>query len=85
MMLTDEFTHTTPLKETEAMTTSTTMTPQPMTTSDLKAAGLTASQVARLIETRERYSPFREFFTEREFQRLSFLRWQVEHGQLARG
>jgi hypothetical protein len=84
-MLTDQSTHATPLKETGAMTTSTTMTPPSVTTTDLKAAGLTASQVARLVETRERYSPFREFFTEREFQRLSFLRWQVEHGQVARG
>lgn len=67
------------------MTTSTTMTPPSLTTTDLEAAGLTAGQVARLIETRARYSPFREFFNEQEYQRLSFLRWQIEHGQLAQG
>lgn len=67
------------------MTTSTTMTPPSLTTTDLESAGLTAEQVARLIETRARYSPFREFFSEHEYQRLSFLRWQLEHGQIARG
>lgn len=62
-----------------------TTTRQSMTTSDLKAAGLTRAEVARLVEMRERYSPFRELFNAQEFQRLSFLRWQVEQRQVALG
>jgi hypothetical protein len=72
-------------KETEAMTTSTTMTHPSMTTSDLETAGLTAEQVARLVETRQRHNPIRELVSEREYQRLSFLRWQIEHQQIERG
>ena len=56
-----------------------------LTTSDLEAAGLTSAQVARLVETRERYSPYHEFFGEREIQRLSFLRWQIEQGRIVPG
>jgi hypothetical protein len=83
MMLTGEYTSSNSLKEKEAMTTSTTMTPRPMTATDLRAAGLTNAQVARLTDARQRYSPYREFFSEREFQRLGFLRWQVEQGLIA--
>lgn len=67
------------------MTTSTTMTPGPVTTGDLEAAGLTTLEVARLIYTRKHYNPFREHFSESEYQRLSFLRWRVEHGRVERG
>ncbi|HLT20353.1 MAG TPA: hypothetical protein VKZ96_12900 [Thermomicrobiales bacterium] len=64
------------------MAASTTMTPRSATTSDLKAAGFTTAEVARLVEARACYTPYRELFSKREFQRLSFLRWEVEQGRL---
>lgn len=65
------------------MATSTTMTPGSVTTSDLKAAGFSKAEVARLVEARACYTPYRELFSKREFQRLSFLRWQIEQGMVA--
>jgi hypothetical protein len=70
-------------RENATMTTSTTMTPTPgSATSTLHAAGFTSAEVARLVRARERYTPYRELFTKREFQRLDFLRWQVEQGRI---
>ena len=67
------------------MTTSTTMTRPSLTTTDLEASGFVPEQVARLVELREGHSPFREQFSEREYQQLNFLRWQLAHGRLSRG
>lgn len=67
------------------MTTSTAMTQASLTTADLAATGFAAEQVARLVELREEHSPFREQFSEREFQRLNFLRWRIDHGLVTAG
>ena len=65
------------------MTTSTTMTRQSMTTTDLEVSGFASEQVARLVELRASHNPFREHFSEREYQQLNFLRWRIEHGQVS--
>ncbi|HLT20352.1 MAG TPA: hypothetical protein VKZ96_12895 [Thermomicrobiales bacterium] len=66
---------------TSATTTAQTLI-ETLTVDDLEAAGFSGEQIARLVETRERYSRFHEFFDERELQRLSFLRWRVEEGHI---
>ena len=67
------------------MTTPSTTSLQPVTTSELGAAGLTAGQIARLVEFRRYCNAMPEFFTKREIQHLRFLRWQVERGLLEPG
>jgi hypothetical protein len=62
--------------------TSATTTPRSLTADDLAEAGFSGEQIARLVETRERYSHFHEYFDERELQRLSFVRWRVEQGHI---
>ena len=60
------------------MTISTTMTRASLTTADLVTSGFPVEQIVRLIELREAHSPFREQFSEREYQQLNFLRWRIE-------
>lgn len=55
------------------------------TVNDLAAYGFSAAEIARLQELRSRYQPFREYCaSNREFERLAFLKWRYERGQFAR-
>lgn len=57
-------------------------TTRPVSAQLLAVRGFTDEQVRRLLELRERYHPFREWCeSDREYLRLSFLKWQVEQGQ----
>ena len=53
------------------------MTRRSMTTADLEASGFQPEEIQGLAILRESYSPFREHFSESEFQRLNFLRWRI--------
>ena len=56
------------------------------TTSRLETAGFTATEIAKLQELRASYNPFKEQCeSNQEFERLNFLKWRYENGQLDRG
>ncbi len=67
------------------MTTSAAMTQQSLTTADLTESGFAVEQVDRLVALRADHSPFREQFSEREYRRLNFVRWRIDHGLLLAG
>jgi hypothetical protein len=57
---------------------------QTSTVNDLRALGFSADEITRLTLLKARY-PLIEFVeTPREWQRLCFLRWRVQYGDLVR-
>jgi hypothetical protein len=66
------------------MTVRTAGTPQPVTVDDLRAGGCTEDEITGLSRLRERYPVIEFVDTVREWQRLCFLRWRVQYGDLVR-
>lgn len=55
-----------------------------LTTADLAGQGFTAAEIDQLQALRTRYDPFREYCeSNHEFERLAFLKWRYQQGQLA--
>jgi hypothetical protein len=54
-----------------------------ITSEDLRAQGFTAAQIERLELLQASYDPYREYFeSNREFERLAFLKWRYQQGQV---
>ena len=57
---------------------------EPTTISELRRVGFTAAQIERLVALRAQY-PFLEWVdTSSQWQRLLFLKWRYQHGDLRR-
>lgn len=57
-----------------------------LTVEDLKARRFKKAEIARLVALRERYTPYRELCaSDLEFERLAFLKWRYERGEVNDG
>lgn len=63
--------------------TAKTATAATVSTATLPSAGFTSAEIARLEQMRAGYDPFREICEcDQEYQRLSFLKWRYQHGEV---
>lgn len=54
------------------------------TTRDLMAQGFSDEEITTLKDLKANHEPFREYCeSNREYERLAFLKWRVEHGEFA--
>ncbi len=62
-----------------------TLTAPTTTSRDLLAIGFSTAEITTLKQLRARFDPFREACeSNREFERLAFLKWRIERGEFAR-
>ncbi|CAN5641379.1 hypothetical protein BH23CHL2_BH23CHL2_21910 [soil metagenome] len=58
-------------------------TTAPITVQDLEAHGFSAVEISRLQQRKDRYDGFQEYCeSDREYERLCFLKWRYEQGEL---
>lgn len=57
-----------------------------LTVRDLRARGFKKAEIKRLVALAEHDSPYREVCaTDLELERLAFLKWRYDHGQVPLG
>jgi len=55
------------------------------TTRDLQAQGFSRAEIKQLKAIKTNHDPYREYCeSNREFERMAFLKWRYEHGAIAR-
>ncbi|CAN5641203.1 hypothetical protein BH23CHL2_BH23CHL2_21880 [soil metagenome] len=58
----------------------------PTTRHDLSAAGFSPAEIDAIVALKARFNPDREYFeSNREYERLMFLKWSYATGQIERG
>lgn len=62
------------------------LTTTSITIADLTTEGFSVAEIARLETLRARYHPYREYCaSDLDFERLAFLKWRYERGEVTDG